>query len=305
MYRFFDGNPTIPFLYTLAVVGISAFSLHPALLVPALLGALLCCAAGATGATGASGASGATGISLRFHGLAAVLFLVSAIINPLVSQNGVTVLLFLGDRAVTAEAVLYGVAAASMIVSALYRFLVLSRALTADRLLYLTGRLSPRLSLVLSMAMRFVPLFFRRAAAIRETQTALGLYREDRLFPRIKGGLRVFSVLLTWSLENGIVTADSMAARGYGTLPRRTSFSRIRFTKRDGVRLSLVLLLTAGTLVPLLAGALDFDYYPAVSAAGSSPLGILGQVSFGILSFLPLLTDVKEALLWKLCESKI
>ncbi len=291
MHRFSDSNPVVPLLYTLAVVGVSAFSMHPALLLPAFLGALLYFVS--------DGASG------RFHAAAAGLFLVTAAINPVVSQNGVTVLLFIGNRAVTAEALLYGVAAASMIVAALYRFHVLSRALTADRLLYLTGRLSPRLALVLSMAMRFVPLFFRRASAIRETQTALGLYREDRLFPRIRGGLRVFSILLTWSLESGIVTADSMAARGYGALPRRTSFSRIRFTRRDFVRLTLVLLLTAGTLAPQLSGALDFAYYPAVSAACLTPFGILGLICHGILSFLPLLVDAKEVLLWKYCVSRI
>lgn len=291
MHRFFDGNPIVPLLYTLAAAGVAAFSLHPAVLLLAVTGAVFCHLA--------------AGAPRRFHALAFALFLAAAAANPILSQNGVTVLLFIGDRAVTAESILYGIAAASMIVATLYRFHVLSRALTADRLLYLTGRLSPRLSLVLSMAMRFVPLFARRAAAIRETQTALGLYREDKLFSRITGGVRVFSILLTWSLENGIVTADSMAARGYGAAPRRTSFSRIRFTRRDGVRLLLVLLLTVGTLFPLLAGTLTFDYYPAVSAAGLSPLGTLGLVSYGILSFLPLLIDGKELLSWKYCVSKI
>lgn len=291
MHRFSDGNPIIPFVYTLAAAGVAAFSLHPAVLLLAVAGAIACHIA--------------DGAPRRFHAVAAGLFVAAAAVNPILSQNGVTVLFFVGDRAVTAEAILYGLAAAGMIAATLYRFASLTRVLTADRLLYLTGRLSPRFSLVVSMALRFVPLFVRRAAAVKEAQTALGLYREDRLFPRLVGGVRVFSVLLTWGLENGIVTADSMTARGYGACPRRTSYARIRFTRRDGIRLALVLLLAAGAALPLLAGALDFAYYPAVTAATASPLAIVGLISYGILVFLPLLIDGKEYLTWKYCVSKI
>lgn len=287
--RAFSGyNPAVTAVYFLAAAGIAMFTLHPVLLASAMLGAL-------------SYRAG------RHPGrllLLMLLFLVTAAVNPIVSQNGVTVLFFLGNRAFTAEACFYGLASAAMIVSVLGRFLAFTDIMTADRLLYVLSRLSPRMALILSMAMRYVPLFSRQAAKIRDTQTAMGLYKEDTLTGRVRGGVRIFSVMMTWALENGIVTADSMAARGYGT-GRRTSFSPIRFRASDGVLLALILGLSAVTVTAMARGALDFVYYPAVRWAEPSLLTVLGTAAYVLLSFLPILTDWEAHLRWNFCMSKI
>ena len=52
--------------------------------------------------------------------------------------------------------------------------------------------------------------------------------RNGSMHQRVRSALRVFSIVVTWSLESGIITADSMRCRGYG-LPGRTSFSLYRF----------------------------------------------------------------------------
>lgn len=283
MRRFEDRNPIAVAVYLLAAAGVAMLTMDPVLLCLSLAGALL-----SLGATGGFG-------SLRSHGWAAVLFLLTALINPLTYHNGRTVLLVVNDAPITLEAVLYGMAAGGMIVAVLYWFRIFSRIMTGDKLLYLLGGLSPGLSLVVSMALRYVPLFGRQWRRVQATQRALGLYREDDPVAALRGRLRVFSVMTTWALENGVITADSMAARGYG-LGRRTHFARFRFTLGDGL-LTAASLALAGLSLWGAAGR-GVSYYPAFAMGALTPRGLAGYLAYGVLVLLPALLNIKEAMVW-------
>ncbi|MBE5815347.1 MAG: cobalt transport protein [Clostridiales bacterium] len=283
MRRFEDRNPIAVAVYLLAAAGVAMLTMDPVLLCLSLAGALL-----SLGATGGFG-------PLRSHGWAAVLFLLTALINPLTYHNGRTVLLVVNDAPITLEAVLYGMAAGGMIVAVLYWFRIFSRIMTGDKLLYLLGGLSPGLSLVVSMALRYVPLFGRQWRRVQATQRALGLYREDDPVAALRGRLRVFSVMTTWALENGVITADSMAARGYG-LGRRTHFARFRFTLGDGL-LTAASLALAGLSLWGAAGR-GVSYYPAFAMGALTPRGLAGYLAYGVLVLLPALLNIKEAMVW-------
>ena len=56
------------------------------------------------------------------HALFASVFVITLLINPVISHNGVTVLFFVNDNPVTAEALVYGSAVGAMIVSVMYWF---------------------------------------------------------------------------------------------------------------------------------------------------------------------------------------
>jgi energy-coupling factor transport system permease protein len=174
----------------------------------------------------------------------------------------------------------------------------------SDKLLYLFGTLSPRLSLILSMGLRYVALLTEQWRRIRQTQTALGLYKEDNVIDRARGALRIFWVLLGWALENGIVSAGSMTARGYGT-GKRTHYAIFTFSHRDALYLSLTLALAAGTILPLTLGALDFAFYPTVVLSHTGALSWLGYISYGTLIALPILMETEDAVKWKYLRSKI
>lgn len=283
MRRFEDRNPIAVAVYLLAAAGVAMLTMDPVLLCLSLAGALL-----SLGATGGFG-------PLRSHGWVAVLFLLTALINPLTYHNGRTVLLVVNDAPITLEAVLYGMAAGGMIVAVLYWFRIFSRIMTGDKLLYLLGGLSPGLSLVVSMALRYVPLFGRQWRRVQATQRALGLYREDDPVAALRGRLRVFSVMTTWALENGVITADSMAARGYG-LGRRTHFARFRFTLGDGL-LAAASLALAGLSLWGAAGR-GVSYYPAFAMGALTPRGLAGYLAYGVLVLLPALLNIKEAMVW-------
>ena len=285
-------NPITVAVYFLAVAGIAMFCMHPVLLGIALLGAFLLCILRRDAK------------DPRTHLYFLGLFLLTTLINPLLSHNGATVLLVVGDAPITAESILWGATSAAAILAVLYWFLSFRAVMQSDKLLYLFGALSPRLSLILSMGLRYVSLFSDQAKKIRQTQISLGLYKDDNIIDRARGGLRIFSILLSWALENGIVTAGSMAARGYGT-GRRTHFSLFSFTLRDGLVLCLTLLLCAGTLIPFALGAVTFTFYPTLYLQHTGTLSYLCYLCFGALVALPILIETEDTVKWKYLRSRI
>ena len=116
------------------------------------------------------------------------LYLMIAVINPLFSHNGVTPLFFLNGNPVTLEAVLYGLDIAVMLVAVLYWFKGYSHVMTSDKFLFLFGRAIPRLALVLSTALRFVPLLKVQIRRVGRAQKAMGLYAADSYVDKVKGG---------------------------------------------------------------------------------------------------------------------
>ena len=289
MRTFQEHNPIAVAVYLLSVSGVAMFTMDPLILVISLIGALSLI-------LHLDGAKGG-----RSHLYTLALFLLMALINPLVSHRGQTVLFVLNDNPVTLESLLYGTAAAGMIVTVMYWFRCFSFIMTSDRLLYLFGALSPRLSLLLSMALRYVPLFTRQLRKTRQAQQAMGLYREDTFTGRLRGHVRVFSVMVTWALENGVITADSMTARGYG-VGRRTHFRALRFTWQDGLLTLVSLLLTAAAM--LAASQRGFTFYPALSASPFTPLTLTGYAAYAALALLPLIINGKEALRWRCLQSR-
>jgi energy-coupling factor transport system permease protein len=232
------------------------------------------------------------------------LFALSTLLNPLFSHHGATVLLVIGNKPLSLEAVLWGLTSAGAMLATLYLFASFCAIMQSDKLLYLFGTLSPRLSLILSMGLRYVALLSEQWRRIRQTQTALGLYKQDNVIDRARGALRIFWVLLGWALENGIVSAGSMTARGYGT-GKRTHYAIFTFSRLDALYLSLTLALAAGTILPLALGALDFAFYPTVALTHTGALSWLGYISYGALIALPILTETEDAVKWKYLRSKI
>lgn len=292
MRSFCEYDPIASAIWFFCVTGIIMFCPHPAFVFISLFGA-------AAFFIMLSGMSRG-----REHLFFALMFLVLALMNPLVSHNGKTVLFVLGHNPVTLEAALYGVNSAAMIVSVLYWMRSFTIIMTSEKLLYITGALSPKLSLILSMALRSVPLFGRQTKRVNNAQKAAGLYKDDNMIDDIRGKTRVFSILVTWALENGIITADSMAARGYGA-GKRTNMKRFRFRASDVVFLIITLLLAAAAVTAFAADSLDFEFYPAIRADNPDMLGIIGIASYCILVFMPIIIETEVGLRWKYLRSRI
>jgi energy-coupling factor transport system permease protein len=239
--------------------------------------------------------------SISVHIFSFFLFLAITLINPIVSHNGKTVLLVVYNQPITLEAIIYGIASACMVVSILYWFKTFSHIMTSDKVIYTFGKVSSKLALIISMALRYIPLFKQQASKINKTQKALGAYREDNIIDTIKMKIKVFSVLITWTLENGIVTANSMDARGYGVCKRK-AYSDYRVKFADIVFLIISFLLFCISAISM--HNVNQNFYPEFILINNN-ISKIGYVSYSCLALLPLLIQVKEIIKWKYSEQKI
>ena len=293
MKAFASVHPFLLLFYFLSVLSVSMFVQNPVLQGAALLGGILFSAT----LQKRRALPGDLGFYLP-------LFFLVAVTNPLFSHNGVTPLFFLNGNPVTLEAILYGIALAGTVLGVLLWCKCYSAIMTSDKFLYLFGRAIPRLALVLSMALRFVPLFRRQMRRVRLAQKAMGLYSARGVVDKIRSTGRVFLAMIAWSLENAMETAASMKARGYGT-GRRTNFSLFRFTARDGVLLSVSAVLFGVTIFAAATGDTYFTFYPRISGLGLSVPAIAAYVTFTLLTPLPFVMEMKEVVLWNYYRSKI
>ncbi len=292
MRSFQDYNPAVIAVYFFCVTGIAMFSSYPPFMAASLFGgvALYLVRNGRKHA--------------KSHFFFLLLFLILAAANPLMSHNGVTVLFIMNDNPITLEALLYGINSAAMIIGVLYWFRSFTQIMTSEKLLYAAGTLSPKLALILSMAIRFVPLFSRQSKRVQDTQTAMGLFRDDNIVDDIRGRMRIFSILVTWGLENGIITADSMAARGYGT-GKRSQMKRFRFRRDDIVLLLTSLSLLGITTAATFAGGLTFSFYPAIKYETPGIFGICGIAAYCLLALLPVIIETEVSIKWRYLRSRI
>lgn len=282
-------NPIVIFIYFIVTSGIAMLCMNPVIQTIGLVGALTFFLIRCTHGGG----------HLRMLGLALIVL----VVNILFTHNGATVLFFLNGNPITREAFLYGAACGIMLLAMLYWFRSFSVLMTSDKLLFLLKKLSPKLALVLSMALRYVSLFTSQWKKTAQAQKAMGMIRDDGVVSRVQGGIRVFSVTLTWALENGIVTADGMAARGYGS-GRRTSFALYRFYRRDGVILSVIGILFLAATAGILSGAAAYQYYPTFSVRYDLPAMLTYGAYFALVA-LPSAIEAGESIKWKYLQSKI
>lgn len=293
MNAFSKLHPSVLMIYFIAVLSVGMFVTNPVIELVSLAGSILFCAT----FTGAREKKN----DLKFY---LPLMLLVAITNPLFSHNGVTPIFFMNGNPVTVEAVFYGCYIAVMLVSVMLWCKAYSFVMTSDKFIYLFGRILPQLSLVLSMALRYVPMLKRQAKKVIRTQKAMGLYTSESHFDRLRSGIRVISVLIGWSLENAVETGKSMRARGYG-LKGHTNYSDFRFMKSDLVLLLICVMLWAVTLAGTASGKLDFYYYPEITEIPAGIYSIVCYGAYGCLALLPFILEAEEMIRWKYYRSKI
>ena len=289
MDRFSKYHPMVNFLYFTLVIGFSMVLTHPL----------------------AQGISLACAIiyAVQTEGKNAVLFtlrwclpmmLLTTVMNPAFSHEGVTILLYFPTgNPLTLESILYGLSAGGMLATVMLWFLNFNRVITSDKFIYLFGRIVPAMSLVLSMTLRFVPKFKGQMAETVDAQRSIGRdISEGSLWHRTRIAVTVLSVMVTWSLENAIETADSMKSRGYG-LPGRTAFSIYRFDDRDKMALSYLGFCGFYLLAGMMISAFGFRYFPSIRYVKLDAVTLSFQFVYLILCIMPVALNALEERKWK------
>ena len=231
---------------------------------------------------------------------------VAALVNPAFNHEGQTILTYLpSGNPLTLESMFYGVAAAVMLASVVLWFSSYNEVMTSDKFVYLFGRVIPALSLVLSMALRFIPKFKSQMDVVAEAQSCIGRdTKTGSVIRRVSNAIKIFSIMVTWSLENAIETADSMRSRGYG-LPGRTAYSIYRFDDRDKNVLAWLSFCGTYLVSGWMAGGTYFRYYPTVKSVVLTPMTVGFMCVYLALVLTPVILDRKEDRQWNSLQSTI
>ena len=199
-------HPAVLCGYYALVLVFSMFLTHPLCLAASLLGAL----------SYAAKLRGGRAV-LRSLAWMAPVWLLAAAVNVLFNHEGATILTYFSSgNPLTLESMLYGLSAGGMLAAVLLWFTTYQAVMTSDKFVYLFGRAIPALSLVLSMTLRFVPKFRAQLRAVQQARQFAGNSEKTGPIQKVRTSVENFSILVTWSLENAVETADSMRARGYG-----------------------------------------------------------------------------------------
>ena len=281
-------HPWVSFIYFAAVIAGTLLFIHPVFTVVSL-----CCAI-----FSAAMINGRKTVMATL-GFGVPMFIFIALANPLFNHRGATILFYLFDNPVTKEALIYGIVSAGMMFGAVVWFTCYNTVVTSDKFIYIFGRILPSIALIVSMTLSLIPRLMAQVKIIADSQRSIGLdWKSGSLKQRIRSGARVLSILVSWALEDAVITADSMRARGYGQ-HKRSTFSIFRFGKKDAKMLGLVLLLFGIEIFAYISGRGTMEFYPAIVPPQIDFIDIIIYISYILLGILPAIIQIKEDLKWK------
>ena len=247
---------------------------------------------------------GSKGRKVLFYCVPVFVFL--TLVNPLVNLDGEHVLTHIFGRPYTLEALLYGMVIAGMLVAMLLWAGCYNAVMTSDKFMSLFGGLIPTISMMLLMVLRLIPNMIRKTKQIAGARKCIGRGVSENGTKKEKAveSLNVMSSLMTWALEGGIITADAMRSRGYGS-GKRTNFEIFTLKKRDILLLVILGLLAASVIVLIARGATAADYTPVMKIEPVTGQNLFGFVCYCIFLLMPAILYLKEALVWHISRSGI
>lgn len=295
MNEFKNYHPIVNFTYFVFVIGFAIFFMHPICLLISLVCSFIYSVI----------LIGKKRIKINLIYMVPMLILM-ALINPAFSHEGITILAYLpSGNPLTLESIIYGFCVALMIINVISWFSCYNKIMTSDKFIYLFGKIIPAMSLIISMTLRFVPKFSEQIKVVINVQRCMGKdISNGSLIKRIKVGISILSIMITWALENAVETADSMKSRGYG-VPGRTAFSIFTFDKRDKKAIICIFILGIYVFVGNLLGGLYFRFYPSMEAVEASSFVVSVLVAYFLLCICPVIIEILEVRRWKVLKSKI
>ena len=234
------------------------------------------------------------------------LFIFLTCINPLINTRGMTVLFHVFDRPYTLEALLYGVAIASIFVVMMLWLGCYNKIMTNDKFTSLLGNKMPTVSLLLGMVFRMIPNLIKKTKQIIEIRSSIGKWVESKstLRRKLSVGMIIIGILASWALEESVVTGDSMRARGYGAY-KRSSFMIYRMTTTNWLLLAFMFVMIATVGCFGINGSMDATFVPECNIEPINGINVLGFLAYcGYLS-IPIVLHIKEAIQWNISRYKI
>ena len=202
---------------------------------------------------------------------------------------GVTVLRqnFIGNN-MTLESLVYGCVLGTVIAGVMVWFSCVHSVFTTDKVVYLFGKVSPRFSLFLSILLRMVPRVKKEAKRINTAQQGIGRgANQGNIFQRLRNCIRIFSMLIIWTVESLTTASESMRSRG-NSLRGRNAFSIYRFDNRDRSYVIMLFACLTVMLMGVLLKQTDILYDPRIRMNPITEMSYVFYAGYAVFCLMPL-----------------
>jgi len=193
------------------------------------------------------------------------------LINVLVSRNGLTVIVRLGDLPIlghtdiTLEAAVYGAILGLRAVALILCGILYTLAVDPDEVLRLFRRVSFRSALSATLATRMVPILIRDGRRLAEAQRCRPGPPPSRL--------TLMRAACSGVLDRALDVAAALEVRGYG-VARRPPAYRAPYSRHDLEFMSSAVAIVAVAIIARTSGLAAFTAYPSLHAAGWSAAAV-------------------------------
>lgn len=278
MDSFTEFHPIVNLAYFVSVIGFTIFHMHPVCLMIAVISSTVyaVCLNGRKKVR----------FSIRFL-LPVCVFAV--IVNIAFNHAGMTILTYgpMGNP-ITLESIRYGIFAACLLAAAVQWFACWNSIMTSDKIVYLFGRILPRASLLLTLALGFVPRLKRQTQDVRDAKRTM---RDSEKSSGIANAADTISRVLSRALDDAVYLSESMKSRGYG-LGRRTSFHTYRWRRRDTAMLLVIAALAAVLIGAMASGTLFWQFFPYPDGDAAAPGAVIAYAALAVLCNIPLCINI-------------
>ena len=243
------------------------------------------------------------------------------ILNPLLNRTGAHKIYLWQNFFITYEAIAYGILMSLALLIVILVFSSYNRSVSYQEMLYIFSKKLPIISMIIVMALRFIPLINSRAIEVQKLNNLKNNGVEfdnedngsenceesmengsssidlDQFNSEAKTLGKIMGITVSWSLEESMFTAKSMKARGYNAA-ERTSYLSYKFGNADYAFLAIIIATVAIIIVGLLKGVGMINIYPSIDFSFSNLPFNIYYLAF-IVFLLPLIyLELKERLLW-------
>lgn len=209
---------------------------------------------------------------------------------------GVTVLWYntIGN-AVTLESLARALALGTALGAEVLWLACLFSVFTADKLTHLLGSVCPKAAMAFCALLRLAPRIGAQSKRLRIARAGIGFgTRQGGLFARLRSAVRIFSALVTWTLDALLAQSAAMRCRG-GALRHRRAYAVYRFDGRDR---AYTLAMCAGVCAVLTAAALgltQMQFDPRIRIPRGGAAQIVFVCAYALLCAMPLLAELHTA----------
>lgn len=198
---------------------------------------------------------------------------------------------FVGNR-LTLESLVFGLVLGFVVMGVIIWFSCVFSVFTTDKVVYLFGRVSPRLSLFLAVLLRMVPRIRTEARRINMAQKGIGKgTNQGNVFVRIFNGARIFSMLISWTIQSVGTASDSMKSRG-STMRGRTAFSIYRFDNRDRTYLICLVFCLMVTFMAYLLRQTRMLYDPRLMWTPLTSMSFVFYAAYAVFCLMPFILEL-------------